>query len=122
MVDSIHVEGFDAFMTEVAKHDGKTVFVLFSGSSENGGESWCSDCVTADPVIENYLKFVDYDLVFIHCGVGGRDFWKDKKNIFRTNSTLKLKSVPTLLKWGTPMRLEEDQCASVDLLEELFEE
>ena len=27
--------------------------------------------------------------------------WKDKHNIFRTHEKLKLKSVPTLLKWGT---------------------
>ena len=33
--------------------------------------------------------------------------WKDKANIFRTHDKLKLKSVPTLLKWGTVSHLED---------------
>merc|ERR1712227_13456 len=115
MFESVHVEGFDAFMFEVGKHAGKPVFVLFSGSKDKDGVSWCPDCVTADPVIEEHIKIVEYDFVFIHCGVGERAYWKDQSNIFRTHQKLRLKSVPTLIKWGTSMRLEEMQCANTQM-------
>ena len=46
MVERVSVEGYDAFMAEVAKHQGKTVFALFSGSKTEDGKSWCPDCVT----------------------------------------------------------------------------
>lgn len=122
MIESVHVEGFDALLCEVEKYSGRAVFILFSGSTSDQGVSWCPDCVAAEPVIQEYMKTVTYDLVFIHCGVGDRSFWKDQANVFRTSAKLKLKSVPTLMKWGTQMRLEEEQCLSTDLLAELFEE
>ena len=31
---------------------GGDVFVLFSGSKDESGASWCPDCVTADPVVK----------------------------------------------------------------------
>ena len=46
MVERIRVDGFDPFMAEVVKHDGKAVFALFSGSVGADGRSWCSDCVS----------------------------------------------------------------------------
>ena len=60
------------------------MFVLFSGSVDAAsGVSWCPDCVTADPVVAAALKEVDDDLVFVHCSVGQRAFWKDQSNVFR---------------------------------------
>jgi len=38
--------------------------------------------------------------VFIYCAVGGRAYWKDRSNEFRTDKDLKLTGVPTLLRWG----------------------
>ena len=124
MVQKIKVEGFDAFNTEVnkVKGSGAPVFVLFSGSKDAGGKSWCPDCVTAEPVVDAGLTKAPEDAVFIYVGVGGRDFWKDPKCVFRTNSQTRLKSVPTLIKWGGPERLEESQCANKDMVEMLFED
>jgi hypothetical protein len=61
------------------------------------------------------------DIKFLYVGVGERTFWKDPNCIFRHHETLKLKSVPTLMKWGTPQRIEEGQCAKESLVEMLIE-
>ncbi|KAK7478253.1 hypothetical protein BaRGS_00030511 [Batillaria attramentaria] len=122
MVKQIHVEGYDAFNKAVEENKGQKIFALFSGSKDASGGSWCPDCVTADPVIERNVKTAPENAVFIHCGVGERAFWKDQSNIFRTDPKLKLKCVPTLLKLGTPQRLEEGQCADDNLVQMFFEE
>ena len=65
------------------------VFVLFSGSVDaTSGVSWCPDCVAADPVIAAALKQVEDDVVFVHCAVGQRGFWKDQSNVFRCDVAL----------------------------------
>lgn len=122
MVVEVHVEGLDAYKKALNEHKGKTVFALFSGSMDSQGKSWCPDCVTADPVIKKCLPSAPDDAVFIHCGVGDRTFWKDQSNGFRTDPTLKLKCVPTLMMVGKPQRLEEEQCADEDLVNMLFSE
>uniref|UniRef100_A0A8B9IMB9 Thioredoxin domain-containing protein n=1 Tax=Anser cygnoides TaxID=8845 RepID=A0A8B9IMB9_ANSCY len=45
---------------------------------------------------------------------GLRDGWKDPNNEFRKN--LKLTGVPTLLKYGTPQKLVEEECFKAELL------
>ncbi|OWF41141.1 thioredoxin domain-containing protein 17-like [Mizuhopecten yessoensis] len=122
MVIQVHVEGIAKF-EEVAKdYVGKKIFALFSGSVDENGKNWCPDCVTADPVVSSNVKHAAEDAVFIHCGVGNRDYWKDQKNDFRTNPKLKLKCVPTLMIVGKPNRLEEGQCANGELVKMLFED
>lgn len=124
MVQKFEVEGFDAFVEKVdsLKSSGKPIFVLFSGSKDANGKSWCPDCVVAEPAIKAALDKAPEDAAFIYVGVGSRDFWKDKKCVFRTDARTKLKCVPTLIKYGGPQRLEEEQCAQADLLEMLFED
>ena len=92
--------------------------ILFSG------KSWCPDCVTAEPVIESTLqKEAKEPTNYLYVGVGGRDFWKDPNCIFRTDPMTKLKSVPTLFKWGNPQnRLEEEKCAKPDFVAMLFDD
>lgn len=46
MVVEISVEGHDGYVKAVEDNKGKTIFVLFSGSLSQNGESWCPDCVT----------------------------------------------------------------------------
>ncbi|XP_071533946.1 thioredoxin domain-containing protein 17-like [Panulirus ornatus] len=124
MVQKFEVEGFDAFVEQVDsfKSSGKPIFVLFSGSKDAQGKSWCPDCVTAEPVVKGALDKAPGDAVFIYVGVGGRNFWKDPKCVFRTDPRTKLRSVPTLMKFGSPQRLEEEQCAKADVVEMLFED
>ena len=58
----------------------------------------------------------------LYVGVGQRDFWKKQDNPFRTHEKLKLKGVPTLIKWGGPEKLVEEQCANEGLVKMLMED
>jgi len=123
MVKKFEVEGFESFKAkaeELAKNG--TLFVLFSGSKNEKGESWCPDCVTAYPVVMDGLKEADDDANFLYVSVGDRTFWKDPACVFRTAKESQLSSVPTLIKWGTKNRLQEDQCADPALVSMMFEE
>jgi len=123
MVQKFAVEGFEAFKAkseELAKKGD--LFVLFSGSKNEAGESWCPDCVVAYPVVMDCVEKVDDDASFLYVGVGGRDFWKDPNCVFRTAKETQLKSVPTLMKWGTPQRLQEEQCADKNMVSMIFED
>ena len=53
MVKTHKVEGFDAFKAKVEElaGSGADVFVMFSGSKNAAGVSWCPDCVGAEPVV-----------------------------------------------------------------------
>jgi len=125
-VKEFHVEGYDALIALLEKHTSESdrVFVLFSGSVDaSSGVSWCPDCVAADPVIAAAVKEVEDEVVFVHCAVGERTYWKDQANVFRTNPKLKLKGVPTLLNWHEPeKRLVEENCAKLSMVKLLLTE
>lgn len=93
-------------------------------SNSLSGKSWCPDCVVAQPIVESTMeKESKTPINFLYVGVGDRTFWKDQSNIFRTSPLTKLKSVPTLFKWGSPEnRLEEEKCAKPDFVSMLLEE
>ncbi|XP_031412350.1 thioredoxin domain-containing protein 17 [Meleagris gallopavo] len=74
----------------------------------------------AEPVVRKELHNMPDESVFIYCLVGDRAYWKDPNNEFRKN--LKLTGVPTLLKYGTPQKLVEEECFKADLVRMLFTE
>lgn len=116
-------EGIENFLETVEKHSGKRIFALFCGGvSPATGESWCPDCVKAEPVIEKGVAKAPEDAVFIKCSVGDRATWKDPNCEFRKHPQLKLVGVPTLLEWNTPKRLVEEECSKQDLVDMFFEE
>lgn len=46
MVKTIHVEGYDAVKKAIKENSSiQDLFVLFSGSKDANGVSWCPDCV-----------------------------------------------------------------------------
>ena len=56
MAQQIKVEGFDAFKAKLSEltaagGGGGDVFVMFSGSKDASGVSWCPDCVSAEPIV-----------------------------------------------------------------------
>ncbi|CAL1301763.1 unnamed protein product [Larinioides sclopetarius] len=123
MVKRINVEGFEAVKKAIEENSNtNSLFVLFCGSKDDKGKSWCPDCVAAEPIIEEGLKIAPEDSVFIYCSVGDRTYWKDPNNEFRKDPNFKLTSVPTLVKWNTPRRLDDEQCKSAALVTMLFEE
>ena len=62
MVKTHKVEGFDAFKAKVEElaGSGADVFVMFSGSKNAEGVSWCPDCVEAEPVVNVSCLVVYY--------------------------------------------------------------
>lgn len=67
-------------------------------------------------------EHADEQDVLVVCSVGARSVWKDKANPFRTHERLRISGVPTLVRWGTPQRLVEEDCADARKLELLFED
>jgi len=119
MVKEITTEGFEELESCLKKLEKQTVFVLFTGTPDANGASWCPDCVIAEPVIHKSLTFLPLDATFIHARVGERTFWKDHNNPFRTK--MGITCIPTLVKWGKMKRLEDPQCADLELLKMLYE-
>ncbi|XP_064620972.1 thioredoxin domain-containing protein 17-like [Lineus longissimus] len=124
MCTQLVCNGYDEFKAHVAENKGKTIFAFFTGAADAlDNESWCPDCVKADPVIESKMSEIPEDAIFILCAVGTCEFWKDKQNAFRTDADLKLTCVPTLVKMGKDIKkLGEAECANGDLVSMLFTE
>ncbi|KAG7208873.1 hypothetical protein KM043_015057 [Ampulex compressa] len=111
-------ENFFKFMDNLKVND--PIYVLYSGTKLPNGKSWCPDCVEAEPFIEDGFKSAPNPSHLVVVEVGDRPFWKDQNCPFRTNSTTRLRVLPTLARWGTQKRLEGDQCLKVDLIEMLL--
>ncbi|XP_022104598.1 thioredoxin domain-containing protein 17-like [Acanthaster planci] len=123
MVVKETVKGLTECLETIDKYKGNdSLFVLFCGDKDASGNSWCPDCVDAEPFVTSGLASAPDDGVFIYCSVGDRAFWKDQQNGFRTHDKLKLSAVPTLLKYGTSKRLVEEDCKKSDLVKMLFED
>uniref|UniRef100_A0A6I8N0E6 Thioredoxin domain-containing protein 17 n=1 Tax=Ornithorhynchus anatinus TaxID=9258 RepID=A0A6I8N0E6_ORNAN len=76
--------------------------------------------VSAEPIVQEAMKYIPAGAVFIYCQVGDRSYWKDPNNEFRKN--LKITAVPTLLKYGAPKQLVEVECSQADLVQKFFAE
>ncbi|XP_061417806.1 thioredoxin domain-containing protein 17 [Lethenteron reissneri] len=119
--EEVRVSGHAEFASAVRRLQGRDIFVLFSGSKDAGsGQSWCPDCVAAEPVVRGALNTLPEGAVFIYCEVGDRTYWKNKDNEFRKQ--LQLTAVPTLLKYGSPQKLVEEECLKPELVSMLFSE
>ncbi|CAG2109035.1 unnamed protein product [Medioppia subpectinata] len=106
---------------DISKDKSKSILVLLTGSKDPNGQSWCPDCVRAEPVIHDVLSDKSDDTVLVTTYID-RDPWKKADNSFRTHSQLRAKCVPTLINWQTSNRLEEGQLLDKQLLEMLLEE
>lgn len=60
MVLKFKAEGYEEFKTVIqkieAEHKSKEIFVLFSGSKDSTGQSWCPDCVEGRH-LNKFFKF-----------------------------------------------------------------
>ena len=109
----------DNLIKEATAALGRT-FVLYIGNLNGEGESWCSDCNLALPILMRNAKSIlkDED-VFITCGVGEKAEWKENtQNVFRTSKGLV--AVPTLVEVGTDRILIEGDCGDRHLVPLMF--
>ncbi|XP_068601555.1 thioredoxin domain-containing protein 17 [Brachionichthys hirsutus] len=118
--EEVNVRGYHDFCQAVSDRKGKDIFAYFSGDKDAQGDSWCPDCVKAEPVVKGEMAHLPQGSVFIYCQVGERAYWKDQNNDFK--KTLKLTGVPTLLRYGTLHKLVEEDCLKADLVKMLFTE
>ncbi|KAG0170229.1 Thioredoxin domain-containing protein 17 [Apophysomyces sp. BC1034] len=114
----VSVEDFDKTIEQELVGDNK-VFVLFFGNEiPETSESWCRDCVVADPVIRKAILPVTNG-VLIEAAVGLRNDWiGNKTNPYRVR--FNVPAIPTLYKWtanGPGEHLIEDDCADIAKLE-----
>lgn len=92
------------------------LFLLFFGSEvPETGESWCPDCVMADPVIRGTLAAIGARPVhLVECPVGERAAYKgNAAHPYRTHPRVRLERIPTLLRWEGERevgRLVEGEC------------
>lgn len=53
----LQVEGLSNLMATLKEHEGKRRAVMFIGSMNESGESWCPDCREGLYLLYNHVKF-----------------------------------------------------------------
>ncbi len=101
---------------------GQSALFLFFGSEDPAtGESWCPDCVTADPVLRRACASLRPDLALHECPVGERSAWKNMPgHPYRLHPIWRLQRIPTLVlvEGGCERgRLIESDCARLEVVE-----
>ncbi|KJH46236.1 hypothetical protein DICVIV_07715 [Dictyocaulus viviparus] len=118
----VTVNGYNELQKVISTMNGR-VFILFTGSKVNG-KSWCPDCVEAEPVVDSVIKdetFKSLNATFITCFVGAREYWKDPACPFRTDPSLKLTCIPTLLEMNRKhKRIVETQLKNIGIVKDFF--
>ncbi len=94
---------------------GNALFLCFGSEDPVSGESWCPDCVTADPVLRSACASLRNDIVLYECPVGQRSAWKNQPtHPYRIHPLLRISRIPTLvfIENGVERgRLVEGDCA-----------
>ncbi len=112
---------FEQRLSEAKRAAGSSpLIVLFTGEVNTAtGRSWCPDCTAADPIIEDV--FGSQNMVLLSCPVV-REEYRDANYKYRILPDVKLKCVPTLIRWGTKMRLDDSQSQVRDLVASLLDD
>ena len=96
-------------------------FLFFGSEDPQTAESWCPDCVTADPVLRAAIRRLRPDLTVYECPVGARSQWKNQPDHpYRRDPSTRLARIPTLLLMVDGLergRLVEGDCAQPALVE-----
>jgi hypothetical protein len=107
-------------LTALGAGGGSAMYLFFGSEDPATGESWCPDCVIADPVLRRACATLRPDLVLYECPVGPRSGWKNQPDHpYRLHPTTRLARIPTLLfiERGTERgRLVEADCARPDVV------
>ena len=100
---------------------GSALFLFFGAEDPQTGDSWCPDCVTADPILRRTIAATRKDLTVYECPVGQRSDWKNQPtHPYRLHPLFRVARIPTLLfvENGTERgRLVEADCAQVAVVE-----
>lgn len=104
----------------------KKFFGYYHGDyNEKTGESWCSDCDIAKPIVEDAVKNLEgADVEFIKFPIA-RAEWKKSNSLYRTYPKVKLQKVPTLIYYENGVeygRLTETELFDAKNVEEFFKQ
>ncbi|KAI3639361.1 hypothetical protein MIR68_002891 [Amoeboaphelidium protococcarum] len=107
---------FNYVLKEQLSGQSKVFAVFYGAEDQQTGESWCPDCVMADPKIRQNVAAIE-DSVLISCSVGSRSEWKQNpQHPYKVNPLLKISRIPTLLRFASDgsvqAKLVEDECLS----------
>jgi hypothetical protein len=104
-----------ARLAEVKRAQGEALLLFFGSEDPQTGESWCPDCVTADPVLRAAIAAGRPDLTLFESPVGLRSAWKNvPDHPYRLHPDLRVARIPTLIRFerGCEVgRLVEADCA-----------
>ena len=99
---------------------GSALLLFFGSEDPASGQSWCPDCVTADPVLRRACRELKPGLTLFECPVGMRSDWKNRpEHPYRQHPALRVARIPTLvwLEDGCERgRLVEADCARPELV------
>jgi hypothetical protein len=104
----------------LTRERGSALLLFFGSEDPQTGQSWCPDCVTADPVLRRACRELMPALTLFECPVGARSDWKNRpEHPYRQHATLRIARIPTLL-WledGCERgRLVEGDCGRPELV------
>jgi len=104
------------------------VFVLVTGEKDEGGVSWCPDCVTAEPHILGALRTIaesGRDVVLVECPVVRSEYKGNPSYPYRLDPHLAINDIPSLLRWGKTkpvIKLQGDQLDSTETILSLVDD
>lgn len=110
---------FEAFRP--SPDEGLHFYLFFGSEAPETGESWCPDCVMADPVIRGTLaKITARPVHLVECPVGDRASYKgNADHPYRKHPRVKLQRIPTIIRFEGERevgRLVESECLSPEAL------
>ncbi|MBA2482252.1 MAG: DUF953 domain-containing protein [Planctomycetes bacterium] len=105
-----------AALAGVLERQGSALFLFFGSEDPATGQSWCPDCVTADPVLRRACNDLSPGTPVFECPVGPRSEWKNRpEHPYRVHPAFHVERIPTLilLERGCETgRLVEGDCSS----------
>lgn len=113
-------EELETVWKTLSAEQGSALFAFFGSEDPGTGESWCKDCVTADPIMRALCTQLRPELTLYECPVGERSEWKDQADHpYRVHPQWHLERIPTLIliEQGCERgRLGEADCQDPDLV------
>lgn len=107
---------------DLATVTNKPTFLYFTGAKNaNNGLSWCPDCTRAEPIVNEIFSEVDCN--FLEFNVIREDY-RSEDYIYRKDSRIQLKCVPTLILWKNGKSiatLNDSQCQKKDIVKDILD-
>lgn len=105
----------EAAHARVVAGQADALFLFFGSADPGTGESWCPDCVVADPVLRAAIARAAPGLSTYECPVGERSAWKGQAgHPYRVHPGFRVARIPTLVRYRAGLeigRLVEAACA-----------